>query len=294
MDYAAELKNMSKNNDFIICFDSDGCVFDTMEIKHKECFCPAFIKHMNLQAGSKYAREVWEFVNLYSKTRGCNRFLAVKHALAFLRDRDEMMARNIDIPTLDSLMSWLEVESKLGNPDLEAKVKETADLELTKTLEWSKEVNSRIEDIVYGISPFPGVMEVLRKADGKADIMVVSQTPLEALKREWEEHKMAGYVSVIAGQEHGTKVEHIKFAAEGKGYDASNILMVGDAPGDLKAAEANNALFMPIVPGHEEVSWAEFATEGLERFFNGTFAGEYQEKLLNEFDKALPESPEWG
>ena len=293
MDYVAELKNMAKNNDFIICFDSDGCVFDTMEIKHKECFCPAFIKHMGLQAGSKYAREVWEFVNLYSKTRGCNRFLAVKHALAFLRDRDEMVARNINIPSLDSLMSWMEVETKLGNPTLEAKVNETGDEELKNALEWSKEVNSRIEDMVYGISPFPGVMEVLRKAEGEADMMVVSQTPLEALVREWEENKMMPYVSVIAGQEHGTKTEHIKFATEGKGYDASKILMVGDAPGDLKAAEANNALFMPIIPGHEEVSWSEFATEGLERFFNGTFAGEYQQKLLNEFDKALPEKPTW-
>ena len=29
-----------------------------------------FVKHHNLQAVSKYAREVWDFVNLYSKTRG--------------------------------------------------------------------------------------------------------------------------------------------------------------------------------------------------------------------------------
>jgi hypothetical protein len=33
-----------------------------------------FIKHFHLQAESKYAREVWDFVNLYSKTRGANRF----------------------------------------------------------------------------------------------------------------------------------------------------------------------------------------------------------------------------
>jgi len=293
MDYVAELKNMLKNNDFIICFDSDGCVFDTMEIKHKECFCPAFIKHMNLQAGSKYTREVWDFVNLYSKTRGCNRFLGVKHALAFLRERDEVLARNINIPLLPSLMSWIEEETKLGNPALESKIKETDDQELKDLLVWSKEVNERVEDMVYGISPFPGVMEVFRKAEGNADMLVVSQTPLEALVREWEENTMTGYVSVIAGQEHGTKTEHIAYATEGKGYEQNKILMVGDAPGDLKAAQANNALFVPIIPGHEELSWSEFATEGLDRFFEGTFAGEYQQELLNEFDKALPEKPEW-
>lgn len=294
MDYVAELKNMPKNNDFIICFDSDGCVFDTMEIKHKECFCPAFIKHMNLQAGSKYAREVWDFVNLYSKTRGSNRFLAVKYALTFLRERDEMLARNIDVPVLPALNKWLEEETKLGNPALEAKVKETGDQELTDLLAWSKEVNERVEDMVYGISPFPGVMEVLRKAQYQADMLVVSQTPLEALVREWEENKMTGYASVIAGQEHGTKTEHIAFATEGKGYEPNKILMVGDAPGDLKAAQTNNALFVPIIPGQEELSWSEFVTEGLDRFFNGEFAGEYQQELLDEFDKALPEEPCWA
>ncbi|GIT38550.1 MAG: hypothetical protein Ct9H300mP7_4710 [Verrucomicrobiota bacterium] len=36
-----------------------------------------FVKHNGLQAVSKYARQVWEFVNLYSKTRGANRFPAL-------------------------------------------------------------------------------------------------------------------------------------------------------------------------------------------------------------------------
>jgi hypothetical protein len=71
------LDDLKPAKEFFIGIDSDGCVFDTMEIKQKECFCPAFIKHFDLQKISKYARETWEFVNLYSTTRGCNRFLAV-------------------------------------------------------------------------------------------------------------------------------------------------------------------------------------------------------------------------
>ena len=46
----------------------------TLTVKQKECFCPAFINACNLQSASKYAREIREFVNLYSKTRGCNRY----------------------------------------------------------------------------------------------------------------------------------------------------------------------------------------------------------------------------
>ena len=51
--------------EFLVGIDSDGCAFDTMELKHKECFIPNTIKYYNLQAISKYAREAAEFVNLY-------------------------------------------------------------------------------------------------------------------------------------------------------------------------------------------------------------------------------------
>ena len=43
------------NYEFFVGIDSDGCVFDTMELKHKECFIPAFINHYELQGVSKYA-----------------------------------------------------------------------------------------------------------------------------------------------------------------------------------------------------------------------------------------------
>ena len=42
---------------FLVGIDSDGCVFDTMEVKHKECFIPNMIKYYDLQGVSKYARE---------------------------------------------------------------------------------------------------------------------------------------------------------------------------------------------------------------------------------------------
>lgn len=294
MDSVAQLKELPKQHDFFIGFDSDGCVFDTMEIKHKECFCPAAIKHMDCQPVSKAAREVWEFVNLYSKTRGCNRFLALQYFRDLLQEREEVKGRNFQVPELKELDAWIERETKLGNPALQAEVEQTGNEELGKMLAWSLEVNERITDMVFGMTPFPGVMDVLKQGQEKADMIVVSQTPLEALAREWEENKMDPYIEMIAGQEHGTKIEHIHFATEGKGYDSDKILMIGDAPGDFKAAAENHALFYPIVPGKEENSWKRLAEEGLAKFFNGTFAGEYQQTLLNEFDAALPEKPHWN
>ena len=69
--------------------------------------------------------------------------------------------------------------------------------------------------------------------------------------------------------------------------------MIGDAPGDHQAAVANHALFFPINPGMEEVSWRRFHEEGIDRFLAGTFAGEYQAELLDEFDRYLPATPPW-
>ena len=292
MDYVAQLKALPKKHDFFIGIDSDGCVFDTMEIKQKECFCPAFIKHFGLQAASKYAREVWEFVNLYSRDRGCNRFLAVQKALKLIGERDVFAERGMKITGIPALDAWIKEESKLGNPTLEAKVKATNDPALTKIFAWSKEVNQRIQDMVYGVPPFPWVVKSLEKIRAKADVIVVSQTPVEALEREWEEHKIEHLVNFIAGQEAGTKTEHIQYAAGGR-YAPEKILMIGDAHGDLKAAKGNNALFFPIVPGREELSWKRFFEEGTEKFFAGTFAGAYQAELMREFDAALPEKAPW-
>ena len=68
---------------------------------------------------------------------------------------------------------------------------------------------------------------------------------------------------------------------------------IGDAPGDYNAAKKNGALFFPINPGNEETSWERLLVEALDRFFKGTYAGEYEAQLVKEFDACLPEHPHW-
>jgi len=292
LDPAHILKDLKPTQRFFIGIDSDGCVFDSMEIKHKECFCPSFINHFGLQAVSKYARETWEFVNLYSKTRGCNRYPAVTRTLDLLRERPETKARGVSVPEMNGLKDWIQRKSRLGIPALKAEIERTGNEDLAVVYRWSAEVNETVEKIVRNVPPFPLVRESLEAMRGKADIMVVSQTPFEALKREWEEHSIDGYIRLIAGQEMGTKTEHIAFAAKDK-YPADKILMVGDAPGDLEAAKKNGVLFYPVNPGHEEASWRRFNEEALDRFFAGTYAGAYEQALIKEFDGYLPELPPW-
>lgn len=286
------LANLTPSSEFFIGIDSDGCAFDTMEIKHKECFCPNTVKHFNLQMISKYVREAWDFVNLYSKSRGCNRFHALVKVMDLLRERDEVKARKANIPDMASLVEWTKKESKLGNPALKKYVEGKDDPVLKAAYNWSIAINEDIEKMVFGIPPFPYMRESLEKMVGKADAMVVSQTPTDALVREWQEHGIEKFVRIIAGQEYGTKKEHIKLAGKGK-YPDQKMLMIGDAPGDFEAARANGILFFPINPGHEEKSWERFYKEGLDRFFAGTFAGKYEEELVKEFDSYLPSTPPW-
>jgi phosphoglycolate phosphatase-like HAD superfamily hydrolase len=291
-DPAQVLRDFRPSKEFFIGIDSDGCVFDSMEIKHKECFTPMFIKHFGLQAVSKYAREVWEFVNLYSKTRGANRFPALVRVLNLLRERPQVQARGVKVADSAAVEEWIARETKLGNATLAAEVK-NGNQRLAQVKLWSDAVNRAIEDIVHGVPPFPLFRESLQRMGARADTMVISQTPADALEREWLEHEIRGGVAIIAGQEMGTKTEHLRFAAKDK-YAPEKILMIGDAPGDYKAAKSNGALFYPVVPGNEERSWERFHGEALARFFAGNYRGAYEDGLVKEFETSLPENPPWS
>ncbi len=290
---ARPLVELKPIHPFFIGIDSDGCAFDTMEIKHKECFCPNIIKYWDLQPVSKYAREAVEFVNLYSKWRGINRWPALMMVFDLLRERPEVQARNARVPEATQVRQFLAATGfPQSNDGLKAYMAQYPHPELEQALAWSLAVNRTIEDMVYGIPPFPYLRESLAYLFDQADMMVISQTPGEALEREWAEHEIDKFVRLIAGQERGTKTQHLAYAAVNK-YPSDHILMIGDAPGDMKAARANKALFFPINPGHEEESWRRFYEEGLHKFLALEYAGDYEAGLITEFEKLMPEIPPW-
>jgi phosphoglycolate phosphatase-like HAD superfamily hydrolase len=240
---------------------------------------------------SRFAREAAEFVNLYSQWRGINRFPALIMVLDLLADRPEV-TRAVKLPDITPLREWAKRETTLGNATLKAEIQRTGDPLMKRVLAWSEGVNASVEDMVVGVPPFPGVRECLQRLEKSADIMVVSATPGEALEREWKEHEIDRFVRIIAGQELGSKKDHLRMAAGGK-YPAGRVLMIGDAPGDMAAARANGALFFPVNPGAEEESWQRFASEGMARFLDGSFAGDYEKRLVAEFEKLLPDTPPW-
>ena len=298
VDPAKELKEFKPKHKFFVGIDSDGCAFDTMGIKQRECFCPWLIAYFGLQPVAQAARECKDFADLFSKTRGANRHKTSKRIIAELLPNHPMTrARNFQVPQYPHYFAWVDdPNSLLSNDGLSQAIDQAADPQVKKELEhalaWSERVNWAIGETVKGLPPFPYVRESLEKIQPLADVIVVSATPNEALAREWEEHDIARYVEVIAGQEMGKKAQHLEYATKGR-YEQNHVLMVGDAPGDMKAAKANDALFYPINPGDEVNSWKRFHDEAFDKFINGQYAGEYEEKVIAEFDSYLPELPPW-
>jgi phosphoglycolate phosphatase-like HAD superfamily hydrolase len=298
IDPAKPLKDFKPKKKFFIGIDSDGCAFDTMGIKQRECFCPWMIGYFGLQPVAQAARECKEFADLFSKTRGFNRHKTAKRIIAELLPTHPLVqARGFKVPQYPHYFAWVDdPKSVLSNEGLKQAIANASNAdakrELELALEWSERVNWSTKEIVKGLPPFPFVRESLEKIAPLADVIVVSATPCEALTREWEEHDIAKYAEIIAGQEMGKKAQHLEYAAKGK-YEKNHVLMVGDAPGDMRAAKANDALFYPINPGDESKSWQRFYEEACEKFFNGQYAGAYEQKVIEEFDNYLPETPPW-
>ncbi len=289
------LYDFQPQHEFFVGIDSDGCVFNSMEVKHNDCFSVNLVKYFGLASISRQVHQAWDFVNLYSTTRGTNRFKAILLVCDFLREMPLVQNMGVAVPELSDLREWSETETKLGNPALQTAIDsatgERLD-ELSKVMEWSLGVNESVAEIVYNLPPFPGVRETLQRLQGKSDVIVVSATPDEALVREWAEHEIDAYVALIAGQEMGTKTEHLTITTKDR-YPENHVLMLGDSPGDLKAARDVGALFFPVNPGSEDTSWQLFLDEAMDKFFNGQYAGAYEDALIGKFQELLPETPPW-
>lgn len=276
--------------DFLVCIDSDGCVFDTMELKHKECFCPAYISYFGLQPVSKYAREAWDFANLYSAFRGVNRFPVLLKALDVLRDRREVLDRGFETPQLPSLRAYVASGRPLNNTGVAAYIAEhPQDAEMQNVLAWSLSVNKRIAEMVHGVPPFPHVVQCLKTLSEFADIVIVSATETRALQREWQSGGLLALVTEVCGQEMGSKKDII--ARYKDNYAPGHVLMIGDAPGDREAAQANDVLFYPICPDREANSWEQFG-QAMDAFRKGTY-GQTQQKYIAYFETLLPDTPAW-
>lgn len=254
-----------------------------MEIKIKECFIPELIGQWELQPVSRFARAAAEFVFLYSRQRGINRFPGLVAVFDWLREWPGVARRGFAVPDIERLRQWVAAGGALTESTLRQAA--GAGQSMRRALAWSRAVNSRVAALVRNAPPFPLVRESLEQVAGWADILVCSVAPTAALEREWREHGLARYAGAIWGQEMGPKREQIARAAAGR-----RVLMVGDSPADLDAARAAGALFFPVTPGAEEASWELFYQKTAAAFRDGAYTGD---ALIARFLESLPEYPAW-
>lgn len=254
---------------FLLCVDSDGCAMNTMESKHRLCFGPLMISEWGLQAWQKEVLNLWNDVNLYSITRGTNRFLALAKVLAQV---DEQYC---PIHGVETLTHWVQTAEALSNDNLEMTLHKMlgADREaLQKALHWSKSVNVAVDALPNEQKqPFAGVEQALSAAHAVANVVVVSSANREAVKEEWQRCNLLCHTDMLLTQDVGSKAYCLSMLRK-SGYEEQKILMVGDAPGDRQAAEKAGVLFYPILVKHEAESWQEFTTKVLPLWLNGQYS----------------------
>ncbi len=271
------LCDFRKKKEYLFCIDSDGCAMDTMDIKHIRCFGPCMVEEWELEPWENAILARWNEINLYTMTRGINRFKGLAMVLKEI-DEDYCVIEGIE-----ELQVWVESSPELSNPALEKAIVEKDCAILKKALSWSRKVNERINELSFeDKKPFEGVKEALEYAHRFGDVAIVSSANRQAVVEEWELYHLLEHVDIILAQDVGSKAYCIQELLK-KGYDKSKVLMVGDAPGDKDAAKKNDVYYYPILVRREKYSWAEFVDTAVTKLVDGSFGGAYQEEKEAQF-----------
>ena len=274
--------SFEKKHDYLVCVDSDGCVMDTMNCKHFRCFGPCMVTEWGLEEWKDEILDRWNVINLFSMTRGINRFKGLAMALGEIHEKYR------PIVGIDALRHWADTAPALSNDAVAKAAREAADpdarLVFEKALSWSKAVNAAIVALPEELKvPYAGANEGLAAAHAFADVAMVSSANRDAVEEEWGKFGLLEHTDIVLAQDIGSKAaciaEMLKF-----GYDLNKVVMVGDAPGDSDAAEKNGVHYYPILVNHEKESWDELIAHGFDHLRSGSYAPygrEMKEKFLH-------------
>ena len=270
----------------LVGIDSDGCVFDSLPVKLHNHVVPLVIRWWGLDPVAALVHRLADPINLFSASRGGNRFPNLILLFEALAAEPEVRLRQVALPDLAALRRFCQSGAALGNTALEAVAAREPDPELRRVLAWSRALSHDIDTRMEPVPPFAWARRSLERMAQSSDLVVISQTPEAAIRREWRHHGIDHLVSGIAGQEQGSKARQLA-QANGERYPAGRMLMIGDAPGDHRAAVESGAIFFPILPGAEETSWRHFHDEVYPRFLAGIIAPGEAEAWLRPFQALL-------
>lgn len=276
-----DFSGFKKQKDFLLCVDSDGCVMDTMSVKHNLCFGPCLVEEWELHSCKEDILALWNKINLYSITRGINRFKGLAIALTEINEKYKSI---IDVK---AFTQWAERAPILSNGALREIIAEQPDKQIfKKALSWSNKVNFAISRLQSKDKlPFPGAKEALSQAGKWADVALISSANKQAVIEEWLENGLLDYPDVVMTQNDGSKSDCIRRLIK-SGYDKDKALMCGDSLGDLEAAKQNEIYFFPIIACEEVECWNRFTTEAFPLFLSHSY-GEYEKVNIERFYNKL-------
>lgn len=273
--------DFQRKKDFLVCIDSDGCAMDTMNLKHYRAFGPELVKVFNLQDHAEPILHYWNKVNLFSKKRAINRF---KGFLEVCRYIDKHF---VPIDGLETYEQFLNSGGLLSNEGIRQAYQTVGHPIFAVAEQWSINANKAIASIpLEDRIPFTHVYESIETIYAVADIAVVSSANNAAVTAEWEQAGLTKFVNGIFTQENGSKKQVLASLKQIGGYKDGYMLKLGDAPGDLQAAQSNAVFFYPIIPEKEVESWFEFKDTYLPFFINGRYA-ECEQLLIDRFYSEL-------
>lgn len=273
--------DFAMSSEFAVCIDSDGCAMDTMDVKHRECFGPQWIYTYGLEEHFDECMKLWLDINLYSITRGINRFKGLALALEEVERRGYCHTEG-----LEGFVTWTKEAKELSNPALLALTQKDGNPCIEKALLWSIRTNRAIHELPADDKPFPNVKKAMDEMCKKADLTAVSSANGEAVEAEWKKHNLKEDCKSLLTQEAGSKAFCIGELLK-KGYAPKKVLMVGDAPGDRDAAFKNGVWYYPILVGKEGESWTRLLDEAFPKLLDGSFDEAYQKELVENFEKNL-------
>ena len=270
-----------RKHDYLVCVDSDGCVMDTMNCKHFHCFGPCMVNEWGLEQWKDEILARWNEINLFTMTRGINRFKGLAAALV------EIDQKYKPITGVKALQHWADTAPALSNDGVAKAAAEAEDPDakevLLKALAWSKAVNAAIVELDEALKiPYNGAKEGLAAAHAFADVAMVSSANRDAVEEEWGKFGLLEHTDIVLAQDVGSKAACIKEMLK-FGYDPAKVIMIGDAPGDCDAAEKNGVYYYPILVNHEKASWDEAIAVAFGKLQSGEYAAygaEMKQKFL--------------
>ena len=244
-----------------IAVDWDGTCMDTM--------VPKWTRGFNLAVAEvwpalrPYQKEIddicWK-VNLVEHTAGVQRFVALMHMMR------RWKAMGLPAPDLENFFRAVEQVEKSGEQHGVAtyqKYRQRFGYD-ESPLAWSEVSDRHIAEAVKTARLFDHCRETLEAVAAQADLVVVSASKTEAVRRDLVEHRMTDLFAALCAQDFLPK----KGILAGLARRYARVLFMGDTQHDVEAAEAGGVPVYLIRTGDEAACWSA-ALPVLRRFLAG-------------------------